>query len=77
MEWWQLAACARVDPDLFFPQNGDSGNHILEAKKVCRTCPVRISCLNYAIDNSERWGVWGGMTERERRRVKKERLNAV
>jgi len=62
--WQQSANCLGVDPDLFFPVRGGSTR---EAKEVCRGCVVRQECLQYALDNSERFGIWGGLSERERR----------
>jgi hypothetical protein len=52
----------------FFPEKGGSSR---EAKRICADCPVRIECLNYALRRDERYGVWGGMSERERRRLKR------
>jgi WhiB family redox-sensing transcriptional regulator len=62
--WVELALCPQVDGDLFFPEKGGS---VREAQKVCADCPVRAECLQYALDNGERFGVWGGMSDRERR----------
>ena len=59
-----------VDPDLFFPERGASTR---EAKEVCRACVVRQECLEYALANGEKFGIWGGMSERERRRVRRQR----
>ncbi len=56
------------DPEIFFPEKGGSSR---EAKRICSECPVRIECLNYALRRDERYGVWGGMSERERRRLKR------
>lgn len=71
---WQLKAnCMGVDPDLFFPERGASTR---EAKEVCRGCVVKQDCLEYAIANSEKFGIWGGMSERERRRERRTRLMA-
>ena len=68
---WQLQAnCMGVDPDLFFPERGASTR---EAKEVCRGCVVREDCLEYALANGEKFGIWGGMSERERRRVRRAR----
>jgi WhiB family redox-sensing transcriptional regulator len=53
---------------VFFPEKGGSSR---EAKRICSECPVRIECLNYALRRDERYGVWGGMSERERRRLKR------
>ena len=62
-----------VDPDLFFPERGASTR---EAKSVCRACPVQQECLEFALSNGEKFGIWGGMSERERRRVRRARALA-
>jgi WhiB family redox-sensing transcriptional regulator len=69
--WQQRANCMGVDPDLFFPERGSSTR---EAKEVCRGCVVRVDCLEFAIANGEKFGIWGGMSERERRRVRRARV---
>jgi WhiB family redox-sensing transcriptional regulator len=61
-------ACKGTDPDLFFPERGASTR---EAKEVCRGCNVRLGCLEFAIVNGEKFGIWGGLSERERRRLRK------
>lgn len=66
--WMADAKCLNADPDVFFPEKGGSTR---EAKRVCGECPVRRECLAYALDNDERWGVWGGLAERERRKLKR------
>ena len=66
--WADHAACAEFDPETFYPPKGASAR---EAKAVCSTCPVLIACLNDALRRNERYGVWGGMSERERRRLKR------
>jgi WhiB family redox-sensing transcriptional regulator len=66
-DWRDMALCAETDPEEFFPEKGGS---VRAAKKVCRGCEVRIQCLEYALENDERHGIWGGLSERERRRVK-------
>ncbi|HEY9410657.1 MAG TPA: WhiB family transcriptional regulator [Jiangellaceae bacterium] len=67
-EPWMLdAICAQTDPDAFYPEQGVN---VIEAVRVCRSCPVRVECLQYALDNNERWGIWGGVTERTRRRMR-------
>lgn len=71
--WKQYANCLGVDPDLFFPERGASTK---EAKRVCSACVVRTDCLEYALENGEKFGIWGGMSERERRRVRRERALA-
>ncbi len=66
--WQERALCAQTDPEAFFPEKGGSTR---EAKKVCISCDVRSECLEYALENDERFGIWGGLSERERRRLKK------
>ena len=66
--WQERALCAQTDPEAFFPEKGGSTR---EAKKVCLACEVRAECLEYALANDERFGIWGGLSERERRRLKK------
>src|SRR5579864_6828015 len=65
-DWQSRANCMGVDPDLFFPERGASTR---EAKEVCRGCVVREDCLEFALANGEKFGIWGGLSERERRRV--------
>lgn len=65
--WDKRANCLGVDPNLFFPSRGESND---DAKEVCRGCVVQEACLNYALNNAVRFGVWGGMSERERRRLR-------
>ncbi len=69
--WQRQANCMGVDPDLFFPERGASTR---EAKEVCRGCVVQEDCLEYAVTHGEKFGIWGGMSERERRRVRRSRL---
>ncbi len=71
--WQDLANCLGVDPDLFFPERGASTR---EAKEVCRGCVVRDDCLEYALANGEKFGIWGGLSERERRRIRRQRALA-
>jgi len=66
--WQERALCAQTDPEAFFPEKGGSTR---EAKKVCLTCDVRSQCLEYALAHDERFGIWGGLSERERRKLKK------
>jgi len=66
--WQERGLCAQTDPEAFFPEKGGSTR---EAKKVCLTCDVRQDCLEYALENDERFGIWGGLSERERRKLKK------
>jgi WhiB family transcriptional regulator, redox-sensing transcriptional regulator len=66
---WQVdALCAQTDPEAFFPEKGGSTR---DAKRVCSACTVRSECLEYALGNDERFGIWGGLSERERRRLRK------
>jgi WhiB family transcriptional regulator, redox-sensing transcriptional regulator len=71
--WQDFANCLGVDPDLFFPERGASTK---EAKAVCRGCTVRDDCLEYALANGEKFGIWGGLSERERRRLRRQRALA-
>ena len=66
--WQERALCAQTDPEAFFPEKGGSTR---EAKKVCVSCEVRGECLEYALANDERFGIWGGLSERERRKLKR------
>ena len=68
LAWQGLALCAQTDPEAFFPEKGGSTR---EAKKVCLSCEVRVECLEFALAQDERFGIWGGLSERERRRLKK------
>lgn len=65
--WQERALCAQTDPESFFPEKGGSTR---EAKRVCTTCDVRGKCLEYALANDERFGIWGGR-RRERRKLKR------
>ena len=67
--WRDSALCAQTDPEEFFP---DKGGGTRQAKHVCAACTVRTECLEYALAHDERFGIWGGMSERERRRYQKE-----
>ena len=67
-EWVTRANCRGLDPDLFFPERGDPTR---EAKAVCQGCRVRSDCLAVALARSEKFGIWGGMSERERRRIRR------
>ena len=71
--WQERANCLGVDPDLFFTERGASTR---EAKGVCKGCEVRLECLEYALAHGEKFGIWGGLSERERRRVRRERAMA-
>jgi WhiB family redox-sensing transcriptional regulator len=73
MDWRHQAACLNEDPELFFPvgNTGPALMQIAEAKKVCRVCPVREACLQWALDAGQDHGVWGGMSEDERRALRR------
>ena len=71
--WQSKANCIGVDPNIFFPERGMSQR---EAKEVCRGCVVRDDCLEYAMANGEKFGIWGGLSERERRRLRRQRAMA-
>ena len=66
-DWQEQALCAQTDPEAFFPEKGGSTR---EAKRICRACGVRDECLEFALEHDERFGIWGGLSERERRRLK-------
>ncbi len=70
LAWRRRSNCLGVDPDLFFPERGASTR---EAKSVCRACEVQADCLEYALEAGEKFGIWGGMSERERRRLRRMR----
>ena len=68
LAWQEHALCAQTDPEAFFPEKGGSTR---EAKRVCASCEVRAECLEYALASDERFGIWGGLSERERRKLKR------
>ncbi len=68
LSWQTDSLCAQTDPEAFFPEKGGSTR---DAKKICTSCEVRTQCLEYALQNDERFGIWGGMSERERRKLRK------
>jgi WhiB family redox-sensing transcriptional regulator len=67
-DWQERALCAQTDPEAFFPEKGGSTR---EAKRICLGCEVKDECLEYALAHDERFGIWGGLSERERRKLKK------
>ncbi|MEA2477395.1 MAG: WhiB family transcriptional regulator, redox-sensing transcriptional regulator [Actinomycetota bacterium] len=73
VEWQAHARCTEpsVDPEIFFPERGGSSK---AARAVCKDCKVREECLHYALNNKEQFGIWGGTSERERRRLRRERV---
>ncbi|HKX75309.1 MAG TPA: WhiB family transcriptional regulator [Acidimicrobiia bacterium] len=74
LAWQDYANCRGADADLFFPERGASTR---KAKAICNACEVKDQCLDYAIVNGEKFGIWGGMSERERRRVRRARTVAA
>jgi WhiB family redox-sensing transcriptional regulator len=75
-DWYGDALCAQVGDydEIFYPEMGGSTR---DAKKVCAACPVRERCLEYALDNEERYGIWGGLSERARRKLERQRKAAA
>ncbi len=67
-EWQERALCSQTDPEAFFPEKGGSTR---EAKRICARCEVTADCLEYALGHQERFGIWGGLSERERRKLKR------
>ena len=70
VEWRTLGACRGLDPGIFYPDEDDAA---LAAKEICERCGVRAACLEHALARREKVGVWGGRTERERRRILRQR----
>lgn len=68
LAWQSDSLCAQTDPEAFFPEKGGSTR---DAKKICAACEVKAQCLDYALANDERFGIWGGLSERERRKLRK------
>jgi len=68
LAWQTDSLCAQTDPEAFFPEKGGSTR---DAKKICQSCEVAAQCLEYALKNDERFGIWGGLSERERRKLRK------
>ncbi|MEU4673953.1 WhiB family transcriptional regulator [Amycolatopsis sp. NPDC023774] len=66
-DWQERALCAQTDPEAFFPEKGGSTR---EAKRICLGCEVKDECLEAALAHDERFGIWGGLSERERRKLK-------
>lgn len=72
-KWWDLGACRGLDASVFYPDDDDEAD---VAKAVCATCPVQSACLEHALAVREKAGVWGGATERDRRRMIRQRRRA-
>lgn len=72
--WRELGACRGLEPSIFYPDDDDDA---LDAKEVCAECGVRVACLEFALQAREKQGVWGGATERERRRIIRQRRRSA
>lgn len=70
-DWMKRANCLGINPDLFFPERG---RVVKEAREICSECHVKSECLEYALTHGEKWGVWGGTSERDRRVIRRKRL---
>lgn len=75
--WQDFAFCRGMDPNLFFPTRGATDEDFAAPKRVCAQCPVREDCLEHALRNGERFGVWGGANERERERMRRRRRRSA
>ena len=73
LAWQTDALCSQTDPEAFFPEKGGSTR---DAKRICTSCDVKSECLEYALQNDERFGIWGGLSERERRKLKRRAWSA-
>lgn len=77
MDWRARAACRDEDPEIFFPTATEVTPHgwleVAEAQRVCDRCPVRRACLSSALESGEEFGIWGGLTEKERRALRRRR----
>jgi WhiB family redox-sensing transcriptional regulator len=76
LSWFERARCRGASNSVFYPQRGVPS---ASALAMCRSCEVRVECLEYALENDEEFGIWGGLSERERRKLKsdRERMSAV
>jgi len=70
LSWQDQSSCRGANAELFFPERGASTR---KAKAICMACDARVECLEFAIQQSEKFGIWGGLSERERRKIRKER----
>lgn len=73
MDWIRRARCRDEDPELFFPigTTGPAASQLARAKAICRLCPVRVECLEWALETGQDAGVWGGLSEEERRALRR------
>ena len=74
LAWQDQAECQYADPESFYPDKGGSS---ADAKAVCMACSVRVACLEYALARDERFGIWGGLSERQRRNITRSRRRAA
>lgn len=74
LKWWDLGACRGLDASIFYPDEDDDAS---VAKSVCEQCHVRSACLEHALASREKSGVWGGATERDRRRIIRQRRRSA
>jgi len=74
LKWWDQGACKGLDASVFYPDDDDDAS---VAKAVCDGCPVKIACLEHALAVREKVGVWGGTTERDRRRISRQRRRSA
>ncbi len=72
--WKADALCAETDPEAFFPEKGDKP---YAALRICQRCAVQKECLQYAVENNERYGVWGGTTEKQRQELRRHRSSRL
>jgi WhiB family redox-sensing transcriptional regulator len=68
LTWQEQALCAQTGAEFFFPEPGSS---VREAKRICGLCPIRSACLDFALAHDERFGVWGGLSEKERQALRR------
>jgi WhiB family redox-sensing transcriptional regulator len=71
-KWWELGECKGSDPEAWFPGQGAPSPTIGDMKATCAACPVRVDCLTAALDEGEKFGIWGGASERERRAMRRD-----
>lgn len=71
--WMDDASCAQIAPDDWFPEKGELSK---EVRRICAACPVRLQCLEYALRNEEQFGIWGGHSAVELRKLRKVRISA-
>lgn len=69
--WMAEANCRGMDPEMFYVERGDSAG-LKAARAVCRACDVQAECLAYAVNNGEKFGVWGGLSEKQRRTIRRD-----